>query len=409
MTEMSRARAMGVGGWGRVGETASVFLRLGLVSFGGPVAHLGYFRTEIVERRQWLGDDDYAGLVGLCQFLPGPASSQVVFALGMHRAGWLGAFVASLAFLLPSAVAMIAFALGAPLLLAGEHGAGVLHGLKLVAVPVVAHAVWAMGRKLCPDLPRMMLAVGAAVAVLALPGALSQVLAIGTGGLAGWLMRGEPAEGARPSEHEVAVPGGRRAGAVCLLLFALLLVLPMLALATWEWRALGVFDAFYRSGALVFGGGHVVLPLLRAEVVATGWMSDASFLAGYGAAQAVPGPLFSFAGFLGATIYGGEGAWLGGAGCLLAIFLPAWLLIAGVLPFWHRWRSVAWVAAAMRGANAAVVGVLLAALVHPVMSQSIRGAGDALMAAAGTAVLAWGKVPPWALVLLFALTGWLVG
>lgn len=382
------------------------FLRLGLTSFGGPAAHIGYFRAECVERRRWLDDAAFADLVALCQFLPGPASSQAVFAIGMLRAGLPGALAASAGFLLPSAALMIAFAYGVAAV--GDlRGAGWLHGLKLAAVAVVAQAVWAMGVKLCPDRARVTVCLVGAALTLVLPGALGQVAVIAGGALAGWwLYREVP-----PPEH---TEGSERArghlGAVGALgaFFALLFVPRFVAAATGS-RDIAVFDAFYRAGALVFGGGHVVLPLLRESVVPTGWLSDDAFLAGYGAAQAVPGPLFSFSGYLGAAIHGGSRAWVGGLWCVLAIFLPCWLLIAGALPFWHQLRAKAWMQAALRGANASVVGVLLAALYTPVFTEGVHGARDAAAALVAFGLLERWKAPPWAVVLGCAAAGqWLL-
>ncbi|HRE84463.1 MAG TPA: chromate efflux transporter, partial [Opitutaceae bacterium] len=348
-------------------EVACAFLKLGCISFGGPVAHLSYLRDEFVTRRRWLEDAHYADLVALCQFLPGPASSQLVFALGMQRAGMVGAFLASVCFTFPSAVLMILFAYGVHAMGDLTH-AGWLHGLKVAAVAVVAQAVWGMGRKLCPDLPRLVWALGAAAVVVILPGAVTQLAVICVGGVLGWTWYRRDF----PFNPATAEPGQKRlwAGGVLISFAALLIALPLAAETTgFSWLA--VFDSFYRAGALVFGGGHVVLPLLRAEVVTPGWIADDVFLAGYGAAQAVPGPLFTFAAYLGTIIKGGEHAWLGGVGALVALFLPAWMLIGGALPFWHVLRSKGWAQAALRGANAAVVGVLLAALYHPVWSEGV--------------------------------------
>lgn len=386
-----------------LGEVAGTFLKLGLTSFGGPVAHLAYLRDECVERRKWLDDAEYADLVALCQFLPGPASSQVVFGLGLRRAGLAGALLASLLFLLPSAVLMIAFARG----LAGvgvATGAPWLVGLKVAAVAVVAHAVWAMAKSLCPDWPRRALAVVAAAVVWALPGALSQLGVIVIGGLVGARLWRHQAVAA-PAGSLPATAGRSPAGLSALVLFALLLVLPrMIALGTGAHGA-AFFDAFYRPGALVFGGGHVVLPLLREALVPRGWLTDDLFLAGYGAAQAVPGPLFSFAGYLGAVI---EGSWLGGVAALLAIFLPAWLLVGGALPFWSHLRAKAWMQAALKGTNAAVVGLLLAALGNPVAKEGLHGLPHVGLAAVGVAVLLSGRAPAWLVVAASAAAGpWL--
>lgn len=371
------------------------------------MAHLGYFRAELVEKRKWLDDAHYADLVALCQFLPGPASSQVVFALGMQRAGLLGALTASLCFTLPSALLMIGFAYGVARAVRLDQ-AGWLHGLKLAAVAVVAQAVWGMGKKLCPDLARIVLCVGAAAVLLAAPGALAQLAVLALGGLIGWwLYRDSIAVGARPSTAE---PGrGRRAAAAALVLFfALLLGLPGLASLGGS-RELAVFDSFYRSGSLVFGGGHVVLPLLRAELVPRGWLTDAQFLAGYGAAQALPGPLFAFSAYLGAAMRPGSLSWLHGLWCLLGIFLPAWLLIGGALPFWHVLRAKRWAQAALAGANASVVGVLLAALYSPVITEGVHGPRDVMAALVAVALLEVSKAPAWLVVAACAAAGqWLL-
>jgi len=383
-------------------EVGGAFLKLGLMSFGGPVAHLGYFRREFVERRRWIDDAAYADLVALCQFLPGPASSQVAFALGMRRAGPGGALLASLCFMLPSAVLMIAFAYGVASL-GGLGDAGWLHGLKLAAVAVVALAVWAMGLRLCPDWPRRILGAAAAATVLLLPGTLSQMGVIGACAAAGLI-------GLRGAAPPPDATGGRltrghfwAAASLCLFA-ALLAALPVLARVTGE-KPVAVFDGFYRAGSLVFGGGHVVLPLLRSEVVSPGWVSDDAFLAGYGAAQAVPGPLFTFAAYLGTLIRTGSHAWTGGVLCLFAIFLPGWLLVGGAYPFWHIIRGKAWARSALLGADAAVVGILLAALYRPVCTQGIRDWRDVAAAAGAAVLLGRLRVPPWAVVLLMAGAG----
>lgn len=396
---------------GRLAEVGWAFLRLGCLSFGGPIAHLGYLRAELVVRRRWLDDAHYGDLVALCQFLPGPASSQVVFALGMHRAGLLGALLASACFTLPSALLMIAFAYGVAF--AGDlQGAGWLHGLKLGAVVVVAQAVWGMGTKLCTDRARVTLALVSAAVLAVWPGAAAQIGAIATGGIVGLaLYRGANATAAEPiAPQPASQPAGRTHLAAFAALFtfaALLVVLPALSAATGS-HSIAVFDSFYRSGSLVFGGGHVVLPLLRAEVVPRGWLSDDQFLAGYGAAQALPGPLFAFSAYLGAAMRPGPDAWLFGLWCLFAIFLPAWLLIGGALPFWSRLRTRRWAQAALAGANASVVGVLLAALYDPILREGVHGPRDV-----GAALIAFGclehwKAPPWLVVLALAVAGgWL--
>ncbi|MBL8602383.1 MAG: chromate efflux transporter [Myxococcales bacterium] len=388
-------------------EVAAAFLRLGCLSFGGPIAHLGYLRAEFVARRKWLDDAHYGDLVALCQFLPGPASSQVVFALGMQRAGLLGALVASVCFTLPSALLMIGFAYGVARA-ADLSRAGWLHGLKLAAVAVVAQAVWGMGKKLCTDRPRISLCIGSAAVLLAVPGAVAQLCVIAFGGLVGWrLYRETIAVGVAPGETTPA--RGHAAAAASLgAFFVLLVALPALASATGSHR-FAVFDSFYRSGSLVFGGGHVVLPLLRAQIVPRAWLTDDQFLAGYGAAQALPGPMFAFSAYLGAAMRPGPAGWLNGLWCLLAIFLPAWLLIAGALPFWHRLRAEPWAQAALAGANAAVVGVLLAALYNPVFTESVRGPRDVVAALLAFGLLEQWKVPPWLVVAASAAAGqWLL-
>lgn len=383
-----------------------VFLRLGLTSFGGPVAHLGYFRTEFVERRRWLSESAYADLVALCQFLPGPASSQVGLALGLSRAGYSGAFAAWAGFTLPSALALIALALGvaqAGDALGSGAGAGLLHGLKVVAVAVVAQAVWGMARSLCPDAPRRALMLGAAAVLIAWPGTVMQLLVVAAAAAIGLAAMRPPSDTA----HEpLNIPVGRRAGSLWLLLFAVLLVgLPLLAAAAPS-QALAVVDAFYRAGALVFGGGHVVLPLLQASVVPTGWVGNDAFLAGYGAAQAVPGPLFTFAAFLGASMQSAPTGWAGGLLALAAIFAPAFLLVVGALPFWERLRAQPRVRAALMGINAGVVGLLLAALWNPVITSGIRGVADALLAVVALLALMKWKWPPWVVVAGCATIGW---
>lgn len=389
----------------RLGAIAGAFLRLGCTSFGGPVAHLGYLREEFVVRRRWLDDAAYADTVALCQFLPGPASSQVVFALGMQRAGLAGALVASVCFTLPSALLMVLFAYGV-IALGDLRASGWLHGLKVAAVAVVAQAVWGMGRQLCPDAPRIGLALAAAVVLVFAPIAWVQVGVIAVGGIAGWLLyrRTVPAGSSGPKGLARAHLWAAGALGTC---GALLVALPLVATATGS-PALAIFDSFYRAGSLVFGGGHVILPMLRAEVVPPGWIADDAFLAGYGAAQALPGPLFTFAAYLGTVIRGGDTAWLGGLWCLLAIFLPAWMLIGGALPFWHVLRSRAGTQAALRGANAAVVGVLLAALYNPVWKEGITGWPDVVAAVVALIVLERRLAPAWLVVILAALAGpWL--
>ncbi|MCK9688859.1 chromate efflux transporter [Scleromatobacter humisilvae] len=378
-----------------------VFLRLGLTSFGGPVAHLGYFRAEFVQRRRWLDDRGFTDLVALCQFLPGPSSSQVGIAIGMLRAGWLGSLAAWLGFTLPSALLMTGVAYG----LAGHAQlaqSGVVHGLKLAAVAVVAQAVWGMARSLCPDRPRAGLAIGAALLTLALPGWIGQVAAIALSAAAGlgWLRpEGEPA-----AAHQ-AFGVSRRAGAVLLSIFGLLLAgLPLLAAALRS-PVLHLVDGVFRAGSLVFGGGHVVLPLLEAVVVPSGAVSNADFLAGYGAAQALPGPLFAFAAFLGASMHAALTGWLGAVVFLLAIFVPAWLLVLGALPFWDSLRQRARVRSAMAGVNAGVVGVLLSALYDPVWTSAVHTRGDFALALAAFGLPVTARVSPFIVVALVAAAG----
>lgn len=397
MTETVTAR----GSVGSVGEVFRVFLKLGFTSFGGPIAHLGYFRDELVERRRWVDDKEYADLVALCQFLPGPASSQVGFGLGLHRAGPLGALAAFLAFTLPSAALLVAFAAGASLF-QGVLGSGILDGLKIVAVAIVAQAVWGMAKALTPDRERASIAVVAALAVILLAGPLGQVLAIGVGALAGLFFC---RAGSGVVTGAMRFPVSRAAGAVCLALFLVLLAgLPLLSLATGS-AGLALFDAFYRAGALVFGGGHVVLPLLQAGVVTPGWVTPGQFLAGYGAAQAVPGPLFTFAAYLGTLSSAGPGGVAGAAVALAGIFLPGFLLLVGVLPFWDRFRTRPQAQALMRGANAAVVGILAAALYNPVFTTAITGPGPFCLALVCFVLLIAWKAPPWLVVLVGAAGG----
>jgi chromate transporter len=381
-------------------EIAAVFLRLGLTSFGGPVAHLGFFHRETVQRRHWLSDAEYADLVALAQFLPGPASSQVAFALGMRRGGILGALTASFFFTLPSALLMVAFAYGLSAL-PSTWTHGWLHGLKVAAVAVVAQAVWTMARRLCPDLPRGVIALVAAALVLLFPGAAVQVAVIAGGALAArFLLEADT----KPAVGRFAAQGHAWAAAALVTFLALLVALPLLAAMNGS-RTLAMADSFYRAGSLVFGGGHVVLPLLRAELVPHGWISDETFLAGYGFAQAIPGPLFTFAAFLGTQIHGAPQAWMGGVVALFAIFLPAWLLMGGMLPFWDLWRSRPGVQTAIRGANAAVVGILFAALCTPVCTQGITGPRDVAAALIGFVLLELFRAPAWLVVALLAAAG----
>nr|WP_145545302.1 chromate efflux transporter [Variovorax boronicumulans] len=379
-----------------------VFLRLGLTSFGGPVAHLGYFRTEFVERRRWLDDRAYADLVALCQFLPGPASSQVGMALGLGRAGGRGMLAAWAGFTLPSALALIALA-GLVVHQPALAAAGWVHGLKVAAVAIVAQAVWGMARTLCPDRQRAALAIVAALVLLAWPAALAQVLVIAAAALVGrWLLR-LPAVPAAPAPQRW--PLSHRAGVLALVLFLLpLALLPWWAAASGTTTA-ALVEGVYRAGALVFGGGHVVLPLLQASVVPTGALGNAEFLAGYGAAQAVPGPLFTFAAYLGAAAHWPWQGWTGGLLLLLAIFAPAALVLLAALPFWQTLRERPGVQAALAGVNAAVVGVLLAALYDPVWTSAVHGRGDFALALAAFGLLVFGRCSPVWVVALAAVAG----
>ncbi len=382
-------------------EVFRVFLKLGVTSFGGPIAHLGYFRTEAVQRRRWLEDQQYADLVALCQFLPGPASSQVGFGIGLYRAGLRGAIAAFLGFTLPSAVLMALFAYGASLF-SGPVGQGLLQGLKIVAVAVVAQAVLGMAKSLTPDAQRASVAVAAAAAVLLIGGTFGQVMAIAAGAAAGFFLFKNSA-----SQRSLGLnfPVRRRFGLWCLATFVLLLFgLPLLAAST-GWVDLQLFDAFFRSGSLVFGGGHVVLPLLQSALVEPGWVTDQQFLAGYGAAQAVPGPLFTFAAYLGTLSTSGSGGILGAAIALAGIFLPGLLLLLGVLPFWNFLSTRPAAQAAMGGASAAVVGILAAALYDPVFTSAVTGAEEFALALLCFLLLASWKLPPWIVVVVGALGG----
>lgn len=384
-------------GW--VGEVFVAFLKLGLTSFGGPIAHLGYFRDELVLRRKWVDEAGYADLVALCQFLPGPASSQVGFSLGLLRAGPLGALAAWAAFTLPSALILMFFAYSAAAF-GGPLGQGIVHGLKVVAVAVVAQAVWGMARNLAPDRQRASIAVVAVLIVVFSGGSVGQIAAIVVGGGAGLLFcRG----GAAPVIGHLQFRVPKRVGVVSLILFfVLLFVLPLGAGAS---HGLALFDAFYRAGSLVFGGGHVVLPLLQAAVVPPGWVSENAFLAGYGMTQAMPGPLFTFAAYLGAAMGPEPNGVAGAAIALAGIFIPSFLLLVGALPFWDSFRSRPGAQAAMRGANAAVVGILGAALYNPVWVSAILTPYDFALAILGFVLLTVWKAQPWVVVVLLAAGG----
>ncbi len=385
-------------------EIFLIFLRLGMTSFGGPIAHLGYFRDEFVTRRQWLTERSYADLVAFCQFLPGPASSQAGMALGLFRSGYAGALAAWAGFTLPSTIAMILFALG----LASHSDAiapGVLHGLKIVAVAIVAQAVWGMARNLCQGARRVTIMAVAACIVLLVPSAWEEIGVMVLAGFAGLLLFAP----AQVYEHDpLPITVSHRAGALWLSLFFVLLIgLPILTEAL-PGQFIAEVDAFYRAGSLVFGGGHVVLPLLQVEVVPSGWVSNETFLAGYGAAQALPGPLFTFAAFLGGSMNTAPSGWVGGVVCLLAIFAPSFLLVMGALPIWERLRRNLRTQSMLAGINAAVVGLLLAALYHPVWTSAIHQPQDfGLALVALTALMFW-KLPPWLVVIGSGVAGWLL-
>ncbi len=380
-----------------------VFLRLGCTSFGGPIAHLGYFREEFVEKRKWLSEHAYVDLVALCQLLPGPASSQVGMAIGLTRAGYLGAIVAWLGFTLPSAIILVLFAYGLSEI-SNAVNAGWIHGLKIVAVAVVAQAVWIMGRNLCPDRPRILFAIVAAIITSLFPGVFSQIGMIVGGGVAGWLiLKREPVF----PHADLPIKTSKALGVFLLVLFLLLLfLLPMFAQISQN-NLYYVFEGFYRAGALVFGGGHVVLPLLQAVVVPK-MLSNNLFLAGYGIAQAIPGPLFSFAAYLGAMSTLAPNGLLGASICLVAIFLPSFLLIIGILPFWEKLRRYHAMKLAMQGINAAVVGLLLAALYNPVWTNAIYNIVDFAIALVAFLLLQFWKWPSWLVVIVGAIAGQLV-
>jgi len=382
-------------------EVLLAFLKLGVTCFGGPIAHIGYFREEFVVRRRWLDESVYADLVALCQFLPGPASSQVGFSIGLLRAGYWGGLAAWLGFTLPSAVALTLFASSATAL-GGPVGTGVLHGLKLVAVAIVAQAVWGMARTLCPDRQRASIALVATLVMLFSTSPAAQIGAIALGGIAGL---GLCREATPPSTGVVQLPVSRAAGVLALTAFFALLVGLPLARGLGHSQGLALADAFYRSGALVFGGGHVVLPLLRGAFVAPGWVSDDTFLAGYGAAQAVPGPLFTFAAYLGAVVGPAPNGIVGAIIGLIGIFLPGMLILVGTLPFWDTFRRKAAAQAIMRGVNAAVVGLLGAALYSPLWSSSVHTTADFGLALAAFVLLTAWRAPPLLVVVLSALGG----
>lgn len=386
---------------GTPGEVFTAFLKLGVTSFGGPIAHLGYFRDELVVRRKWIDEAGYADLVALCQFLPGPASSQVGFALGLLRAGPLGALAAWTAFTLPSAILLLLFAMVAASI-EGPVGNGLLHGLKIVAVAVVAQAVWGMAKSLAPDRQRASIALVGIICVVFVAGAFGQILALALGAIAGLFFC--RSEAARQASH-LAFRVPKSVGYIALATFALLLAfLPVFAAMAGS-QGLSLFDALYRAGALVFGGGHVVLPLLQSAVVSTGWVTEDAFIAGYGATQAVPGPLFTFAAYLGAVVGPQPNGIAGAVIALVAIFLPGMLLLVGALPFWEGFRKHLLAQAAMRGANAAVVGILGAALYDPVWTSAIFMPKDFALALTGFILLTVWKTPPWIVVVICAIGG----
>jgi chromate transporter len=381
-----------------------VFLRLGLTSFGGPVAHLGYFREEFVARRQWLSDRSYADLVALCQFLPGPASSQVGIGLGLSHAGFSGAIAAWAGFTLPSALMLVLFAKGMSTW-GSAFPSGLLHGLKIVAVAVVAQAVWGMARNLCTDVLRVTIAAFSACAALLWPNAMGQIGVIVCAALVGLMLLKTTQ---RQAAESLAMSITKKVGAISLVVFfSLLFGLPLL-MQFWPSQTLAMVHDFYQAGSLVFGGGHVVLPLLQAATVPNGWVANDTFLAGYGVAQAVPGPLFSFAAFLGASMNVQPSGWVGASVCLIAIFAPSFLLVIGALPFWEQLRHSSRTQAALAGVNAGVVGLLLAALYNPVWTSAILAPQDFGLALIALVALMFWKAPPWLIVLGSGLIGWLL-
>lgn len=404
MSEPAKAateQALANRGQGSFFEVLWISTQLGLTSFGGPIAHLGYFHEEYVKRRKWIDERSYADLVALCQFLPGPASSQVSIAIGIARARLLGGVAAWLGFTMPSALALIAFAFGIGAF-ASAADAGWLHGLKVVAVAVVAQAVWGMARSLCPDRERATIAILASILTLAWPTAVGQLLSIAVAGLAGLIIF--PGAASSAPSH-MRFPIGKKTGiAAWSIFFALLIGLPLLRQIQ-PGHALEVFDSFFRVGSLVFGGGHVVLPLLQAEVVGPGWITNEQFVAGYGAAQAVPGPLFTFSAYLGAVMGPEPNGWTGAMLALAAIFFPSFLLIAGALPFWDVLRSVPVFQSALKGINAAVVGLLLTALYKPVWTSAIYSPADLGLGLLAFGLLMYWKTPPWLVVVLTAVGG----
>lgn len=385
-------------------EVFITFFRLGLTSFGGPVAHLSYFHDEFVKKKKWIDEHAYADLVALCQFLPGPASSQVGMAIGLNRAGIAGAIVAWIGFTIPSAIILILFGLGVTHLNLNAHQ-GWLHGLKVVAVSVVAQAVYNMGKNLCPDKERISIAIISSVIVLFFTSAFIQVLVLVLAGIFGAYFFKESKE---LPHIPMKSASSKRTGAIFLTIFLVILIFLPILRSVFHNQAINLFDSFYRVGSLVFGGGHVVLPLIQSEVVPTGWISKDLFMAGYGLAQAIPGPLFAFSAYVGAVSNFYPNGWLGGMLCLVAAFLPAFLLIVGILPFWERLRSFPRIRQSMLGINASVVGILLAALYHPVWTSAVFSVKDFALASVGFLLLERWKLSSWIVVLLTALISFLI-
>jgi chromate transporter len=382
-------------------EVFSTFARLGVTSFGGPLAHLGYFREEVVVRRKWVDEHNYADLLALCQFLPGPSSSQMGIALGLTRAGLWGALAAWLGFTLPSALLLTIFAFVA-VDLHGIVQSGLLHGLLVVAVAVVAQAVWGMAKTLCPDRSRATVAIAAAIITLIWPVVIGQLLLLAVGGLIGWRFL-RTSGFSQPVVLPVMVP--RWLAVACWVVFAILLLgFPLLQLVVHN-QGLVLFNTFFRVGSLVFGGGHVVLPLLQREVVPAGWMTNNQFITGYAAAQAVPGPLFTFSAYLGAVSNRVPNGWLGALIALVGIFFPSFLFVIGILPFWNALRSIAAFQSALRGIGAVVVGILLAALYQPIWTSAIHAPIDVALSLLAFGLLMIWKVPPWIVVVVAALLG----
>jgi chromate transporter len=381
-----------------------IFLRLGLTSFGGPVAHLGYFREELVTKRKWLSEKSYADVVSLCQFLPGPASSQVGMVLGYSQKGYLGVLAAWLGFTLPSAIVLILFAYG--ITHSQWISSDVIHGLKVAAVAIVAQAVWGMAKNLCPDLVRIVLMLIAACLMFIFPSFIwGQMAVIIAAGIFGALYFAPK----QVAKHEsLPIQMSHTAGFIWITLFFILLfALPALQ-DVYSNQALSMTSTFYRAGSLVFGGGHVVLPLLQAEVVPAGWVTNDIFMAGYGATQAMPGPLFTFAAFLGSAATNSPTGWAGGVLCLVAIFAPSFLLVAGTLPFWETLRRRVRVQAALMGVNAAVVGILLSALYQPVWTSAILKPSDFCLALIAFVALMYWKIAPWLVVVGTGALAWLM-